>query len=654
ARQMAGSRMRTALFNSLQTRDAEQRRQAIRAINRVVKVLARVAYPADTPATLTSHRSSVSSINEGLPAVGVDPLPRTSAGLGAESEEARELYKNVLLTVLRLSIDCPFEDVRTSFTELLAKLKANGTPVYTPTRSLPSFFITASQTPPFFDDADDEEDVSKGQRAGSDAGASPGLGQTPLKRSRSSSGANAHIRRLIVDIFMSYGKLSHAFRLLTFFPGYMERFHRGYSAVVRDTVGPLPRPWRYYIGIMAAAQHSSQYLVSSLRLEFLHSGGDPTWLHGLAYAPGKLRRLAVLNTVLAHQPWCLTPAHIAALMPNGNGNGGGSPATENWSMGEMVHAIVLLATFHSLASFSLSCGLVPELDTLGGTEELDMPLLQLPTSVGASNTDHHDDDAGEVLQQDYDEGAEGLGVSLAPSEQNELEAHTVQLLSRLQRYQDGEETDQDAAEDVAEDQDDADAPTPSAFEACDVVESDVRCNPILDDMSRFRHPPVEVRHVDFDVKSDDYSVFRLQDYCWEDHGVELVDKFLRGVGDLLDEEFKETLNITDFSFSNKTALLDTWPLRQAIWYYVLRLAGLSHDDYDYAQVNRYLNRRLKQYVKKVACYPEELDARDFVQFGFVLRAEEKCHVNLLVSVARKQAELVYGLHSVMRWSHKGR
>jgi hypothetical protein len=225
----------------------------------------------------------------------------------------------------------------------------------------------------------------------------------------------------------------------------------------------------------AAAQHASQYLVSSLRLEFLQSGGDPAWLHGLAYAPGKLRRLAELNTILAHQPWRLTPAHIgklakadadpetypaAAVPPYGYSVGSGSPIAENWSMGEMVHAIVLLATFHSLASFSLSCGLVPELDTLGGTKELDIPLLQLPTVMDTSRTQQEAEQSGEVLQQDTEEGVEGLGVSLAPSEQLEQEAHTEQLLSRLKKYW---EMDKEAEEDNQR--------TNDAFETCADIES---------------------------------------------------------------------------------------------------------------------------------------------------------------------------------------
>ena len=60
------------------------------------------------------------------------------------------------------------------------------------------------------------------------------------------------------------------------------------------------------------------------------------------------------------------------------------------------------------------------------------------------------------------------------------------------------------------------------------------------------------------------------------------------VGDLLDEEFSAILNLTDYSLfkssESLTESVDTWPFRQSIWYYVLRLSGMSHDDYNYHEV----------------------------------------------------------------------
>lgn len=165
-------------------------------------------------------------------------------------------------------------------------------------------------------------------------------------------------------------------------------------------------------------------------------------------------------------------------------------------------------------------------------------------------------------------------------------------------------------------------------------------NLIYEDLTRFLGPPqTELHHVDFLFSSSaPYSVFRLGDYSWEEHGCALVSRFLPETGELLDEEFSAILNLTDYSLFNTRGggeQVDTWPFRQAIWYvsgvachvvssdnifaasslssryYVLRLAGMSHDDYNYHEVNIYLNKRIKQYIKKVACYPEDITAGDF-------------------------------------------
>jgi sestrin len=78
------------------------------------------------------------------------------------------------------------------------------------------------------------------------------------------------------------------------------------------------------------------------------------------------------------------------------------------------------------------------------------------------------------------------------------------------------------------------------------------------------------------------------------------------------------------------------------------LSGMSHDDYNYHEVNIYLNKRIKQYIKKVACYPESIVPSDFHHMGFTFRPDEKCQINLLASEARKCAELVYALHALMK------
>ena len=98
----------------------------------------------------------------------------------------------------------------------------------------------------------------------------------------------------------------------------------------------------------AAARHENAYLVNREKSEFLASDGDKRWLQGLEFAPKKLRDLNEINKILAHRPWQMTAAHIEKLTKG---------TEENWSLSEVVHAIVILAHFHSLSSFVWSSGI---------------------------------------------------------------------------------------------------------------------------------------------------------------------------------------------------------------------------------------------------------------------------------------------------------
>lgn len=56
----------------------------------------------------------------------------------------------------------------------------------------------------------------------------------------------------------------------------------------------------------------------------------------------------------------------------------------------------------------------------------------------------------------------------------------------------------------------------------------------------------------------------------------------------------------------------------------------------------------KGFAKKVACYPEALSALDFDAFTSLFTPDERVHIVMLVSEARRQAALLYALHAVMK------
>lgn len=61
------------------------------------------------------------------------------------------------------------------------------------------------------------------------------------------------VRKLMIDTFIKLARLSHFYRILAYFPSFMERYQESYDIIVRDpNNGPVPLSWRFYIGIMVS------------------------------------------------------------------------------------------------------------------------------------------------------------------------------------------------------------------------------------------------------------------------------------------------------------------------------------------------------------------------------------------------------------------
>ncbi|KAK0085414.1 hypothetical protein PV325_005262 [Microctonus aethiopoides] len=158
-----------------------------------------------------------------------------------------------------------------------------------------------------------------------------------------------------MDAFLQNNRLDHVSRVMSSHPSYLEHFLRTQHFILRGD-GPLPYDYRHLIAIMAAGRHQCSYIINLQKGEFLLQGGDSTWLQGLRSIPDKLQNLYEINKILAHRPWLLNKTHIEKL----------TKGTDSWSLAEVVHAIVLLAHFHSLSSFVFSCGINEELDNVTG------------------------------------------------------------------------------------------------------------------------------------------------------------------------------------------------------------------------------------------------------------------------------------------------
>ncbi|MEQ2181355.1 hypothetical protein GOODEAATRI_010724 [Goodea atripinnis] len=178
-------------------------------------------------------------------------------------------------------------------------------------------------------------------------------------------------QEILIESFLSLGRVDHLTMVMALHPSYLSCFLRTQHALF-ELDGPLPRDWRHYISIMAAARHHCSYKVQQHSTAFLEAGGEESWLSGLEHAPTKLRGLQTLNKLLAHRPWLITQQHIqvrriSRLLTHSLSQelvcAGAEP---RWSLAELIHAVILMAHTHSLCSFVWGCGLNPEPDHIGG------------------------------------------------------------------------------------------------------------------------------------------------------------------------------------------------------------------------------------------------------------------------------------------------
>ncbi|KAJ6653560.1 hypothetical protein lerEdw1_009140 [Lerista edwardsae] len=405
---------------------------------------------------------------------------------------------------------------------------------------------------------------------------------------------------LFVKALASRGRLEAVTQQMGHHPQYLDSFLRMQHYLLHMD-GPLPFDCRHYIAVMAAARHRCRYLVNLHVLQFLRVGGDPQWLRGLDHVPPKLRKLSEINKFLAHRPWLVGKEHIEKLL---------KISEQSWSLAELVHAVVLLAHYHALASFAFGCGC--EQDAC--LEGRGLLKLVLPGSLCFC-------EAGNGGSQEL------LHLNRKRSLDSCVELDG--LRERTHRPQVASE----AREEMR---------PPNRDEGPDGEISGVA------DPSCYVQDP-NFGYQDF-AQRDEHQpqVFCVQDYSWEDHGFSLVNRLYSDIGHLLDEKFRKVDGLQSCAMAKRQGC-EHAAFKRGIWNYVHCTFGIRYDDYDYAEVNHLLESILKLYIKTVTCSPEKMNPEMFERFWKQFKHSEKVHVNLLILEARLQAELLYALRAITHY-----
>lgn len=160
-----------------------------------------------------------------------------------------------------------------------------------------------------------------------------------------------HARDVLQRISLRHQRVPNLYRALSWHPSYLDCFDQ-----MMDTLmwaeGPLLVPFRHFLAIVASSRHRCRYLVATHLKHFVESGGDTTWVEGIARTSERAKKILHINALLAHQPWMVRSKHIKEIIT------GKHP----WGISELVHALVILCMFHALSGVSFGLGILPEAD----------------------------------------------------------------------------------------------------------------------------------------------------------------------------------------------------------------------------------------------------------------------------------------------------
>eukprot|EP00474_Spongospora_subterranea_P008186 CRZ08644.1 hypothetical protein [Spongospora subterranea] len=161
---------------------------------------------------------------------------------------------------------------------------------------------------------------------------------------------------------------------------------------------------------------------------------------------------------------------------------------------------------------------------------------------------------------------------------------------------------------------------------------------------------LHLQYEDYNVKTD--KPFYICDFDFKGQAYSLLARYWHENGaQLLEQEFDLIYQITDRSVLGSVGEVDTGPIRRAIWHYIFRLFGAENDAYNYQEVNIYLSRAIKLYIKKMSCHGHTVTSQNFQGIRNKLRPNEIAHVALLTMEARRQATILFSLRALRSKYH---
>ena len=364
----------------------------------------------------------------------------------------------------------------------------------------------------------------------------------------------------------------------------------------------LPIQWKYYLSIMASSTMKNEYLTRLFEEEFLDNNGDPNWLIiGLNVVPNKLKKLASLNNIIAHQPWNINIEEFRNLK-------------SVLSINEITEACIILIQFQKI---SLIEELIEfkkynnenEIQRKASKDmsvKIDVMIQEQIFNVINEIKKEEEEDIIEEENESNDKDTSDTSNKL----NNFSELYTIKQ-SSFNSVDSWEKNDKNISDDT----------------------NDIFQKYLSDDYEKiaFKGPNKNVS-------------LTYYEYNWSDYGYYYLKNISPTLIQCINDEMKYIIELTSNSLGMKySSSLNSLYIKQAIINYVEKLFGYYHEDYNYKNISKLLccNINYTKFIKKFVCYPKNVSLCDFQEMNTIFLDEEIMHIILLIANIKMKIQLIF-------------
>ena len=382
---------------------------------------------------------------------------------------------------------------------------------------------------------------------------------------------------------------------LSLSPEYSKVFNDMINNIIyKDNEGSFSLQYKLFYGFMASSTIGCENLLDDFIRIFLILGGDKSWIEkGLKCEniPEHIRGIAKINNILAHKPWIMDRIHF-----------------EGFKKGLSVflfQSAIILTTIQRFGSIISGLNLIVHNDKIKEENE-DNKVKQIKPEKDEEKIKEENKIKEEKENKDKKDEIKKNRKDKTIEEQIQKVITSVK-----KNYTEIKEDD-------------------SQGEINNLINKKLIRQKFMSDLI--------VSYTDFNPHIEKFLY--TEDFSWKENAKYFFSDYVGKEMDYLNKEFKTLEKLSPENIKNDIKI-NIFNLKEAIEKYLTLIFGIRNDEYNYHNNNLSMSVELKKIIKKIACYPEQIQEQELASCLEILNKEELVYLILFVTSIKQKISLTF-------------